>query len=89
MRYLEAQGVVRPLLSYFTDIRKALSVDLTPAGLESVKGIVDNAERNARKVQTALANLTEQLATSGTELSTVRVRHEVAPENAAAAETAR
>jgi hypothetical protein len=83
-RYLEAQDVVRPLISYFEDIRKALSIDLTPEGLESIQSIADNAERNARKVQTALSRLTEELAASSTELSTVRVRDRVVPEAAAA-----
>jgi hypothetical protein len=64
-RYLEAQGVVRPLLSYLNDIRTTLSVDLTPAGLNSVQGIASNAENNARKVQVALAKLSDELKASG------------------------
>lgn len=74
-RYVEAQGVVRPLISYLNDIRIALSVDLTPGGIEAVKGIVENANQNAQKVQTALATLTGELTESGTAMSSVRVRH--------------
>lgn len=70
-RYAEAQGVVRPLVRYFNDIRTALSVDLTTAGLESVKSIAGNAEQNSRKVQTELAGLADELATSGARMSTV------------------
>jgi hypothetical protein len=74
-RYEEAQAVVRPLITYFNDIRKALSVDLTTAGLESVKSIVGNADQNSRKVQTALARLAEDLTTSGTDMSSVVLRN--------------
>lgn len=70
-RYVEAQGVVWPLITYFNDIRTALSVDLTAAGLESVKGIVSNADENARKVQTALTRLSDELTVSGTALSSL------------------
>ena len=70
-RYAEAQGVVRPLVRYFNDIRTALSVDLTMAGLESVKSIASNAEQNSRKVQTELAGLADELTASGARMSTV------------------
>jgi len=54
-RYAEARTVMRPLLAYLTDIRRALSSDLTLAGLEAIKPIVSNAGENAGKVQLALA----------------------------------
>jgi len=73
-RYLDAQAVVWPLINYFRDIRTALSVDLTSAGLESVKSIVSNAEQNARKVQLALEQLTNELNASGAQLSSVTPR---------------
>ena len=79
-RYLEAQGVVWPLITYFNDIRTALSVDLTAAGLESVKGIVSNADENARKVQTALGRLSDELTTSGTALSSI-MRRDTPPQS--------
>lgn len=71
VRYQELQAVVWPLITYFNDIRSALRADLTAAGLESVKGIVSNADQNARKVQTALAKLADELTASGTSLSSV------------------
>lgn len=70
-RYVEAQNVIRPLITYFTDIRTALSMDLTAAGLESVKSIANNADQNSRKVQIALGQLSDELATSGASLSSV------------------
>lgn len=70
-RYRENQAVVEPLISYLRDIRTALSTDLTPGGLESVKPLVENAEQNAKKVQTALARLTTDLAASRTQISSV------------------
>ncbi len=78
-RYLEVQGVVRPLITYLEDIQTALSVDLTTAGLDSVKSIVSNAEQNARKVETALGRLSEELAASSTSLSSVATRDAGAP----------
>jgi hypothetical protein len=68
-RYEEAQGVVRPLIKYFTDIRTALSVDLTTAGLNSVRSIAANAEQNSRKVQTELNRLTEELISSSASMA--------------------
>jgi hypothetical protein len=73
-RYRENQAVIEPLISYLQDIRRALSTDLTRGGLQSVKPLVDNAEQNARKVQTALARLTMDLSTSRTEMSSVELR---------------
>jgi hypothetical protein len=71
LRYQELQAVVWPLITYFNDIRAALRADLTTAGLESVKSIVSNAEQNARKVQSSLAKLSNELTACGTSLSAV------------------
>lgn len=68
--YHEAQTVVQPVIDYFVDIRRALSADLTMGGLASVKEIVANAGANSRKVQSALAKLTDQLAKACTETAT-------------------
>jgi hypothetical protein len=68
-RYLEAQGVMQPLLAYLEDIRKALGSDLTQHGLEALKPIVANADENAGKVQSALTRLSSELSASGTRLS--------------------
>jgi hypothetical protein len=74
-RYHEAQQAVQPLISYFDDIRIALSTDLTAGGLESVKTIALNAEDAARKVQMALSHLSDELAASGTEMSSTLPSH--------------
>ena len=68
-RYLEAQNVMQPLLSYLEDVRKALGTDLTQHGLEALKPIVANADENAGKVQLALTRLSSELSASGTRLS--------------------
>lgn len=68
-RYRQNQGVVEPLISYLRDIRTSLSVDLTAGGIASVKPLVENARENARKVQSALAQLSDDLADSGTKMS--------------------
>ena len=70
-RYRESQEAVQPLISYLTDIRKALSADLTVAGLESLRGIAQNANDNVVKVQTALDALTAELTNSSARLSSV------------------
>jgi hypothetical protein len=70
-RYVEAQTVMGPLLSYLGDIRKALSADLTQRGLDAMKPIVVNAHENANKVEIALTRLTAELNASGTRLSSM------------------
>ena len=57
-RYQESQAAVQPLIKYLEDIREALSTDLTPAGIDSMKNVVQNANDNIAKVQTALDALT-------------------------------
>jgi hypothetical protein len=70
-RYRENQAVMEPLISYLRDIRTALSTDLTAGGIQSVKQLTDNAQQNARKVQTALARLSDELSASGARMSSV------------------
>ncbi len=70
-RYQESQKAVQPLISYFRDIRTALATDLTSGGMQSLKEVVANADRNATNVQTALAALEQELNTSGAKLSSL------------------
>ena len=70
-RYQESQAAVQPLISYLLDIRKALSTDLTLGGIESLRGIVQNANDNVLKVQTALAALTAELTNSSARMASV------------------
>ena len=69
-RYHQNQAVVEPLITYLKDIRTALGTDLTAGGVQSVKPLAENARQNAQKVQTALAQLSDELAASGTRMST-------------------
>jgi Protein of unknown function (DUF2959) len=73
-RYRENQAVIEPLISYLQDIRTALSTDLTVGGIQSVKGLAENAQQNARKVQTALARLSDELGASATRMSSITPR---------------
>jgi hypothetical protein len=68
-RYRQNQAVVEPLIAYLKDIRTSLSVDLTAGGVASVRPLAENAQQNARKVQGALAQLSQDLAESGTRMS--------------------
>jgi hypothetical protein len=70
-RYQENQSAVEPLISYLYDIRKALEADLTANGLDALKSVVQNADQNAAKVQTALAALTTELTNSGTRMASI------------------
>jgi hypothetical protein len=70
-RYRENQAVMEPLISYLQDIRTALSTDLTAGGIQSVKPLADNAQQNARKVQSALARLSDELTDSGMRMSSI------------------
>jgi hypothetical protein len=70
-RYRENQAVITPLISYLQDIRTALGTDLTAEGIQSVKSLAQNADQNARKVQSALSRLSDDLSASGTRLSSV------------------
>jgi len=70
-RYEESKAAMQPLISYLQDIRGALSTDLTPGGLEALKGIVQNANDSAVKVQTALDALTAELTKSSERMVSV------------------
>jgi hypothetical protein len=70
-RYYEARTTMQPVLAYLNDIRRALGSDLTPAGIEAAKPIVANAADNAKKVQVALAKLTDELSDSGARMASV------------------
>ena len=73
-RYRETQSTVQPLLDYFQDIRKALGTDLTVGGLEAMKPTISKVNENSSKVQTALARLADDLAASGTQMSSITVQ---------------
>ena len=68
-RYADAQSVVRPMIGYLEDIRRALKSDLTEGGLEALRPVAQNAATNADKVQTALAALVTALNDTGSKLS--------------------
>ncbi|HZR20174.1 MAG TPA: DUF2959 family protein [Verrucomicrobiae bacterium] len=70
-RYHDSQEAMVPLITYLLDIRRALSIDLTTAGLESMKGVVQNANDNVAKVQMALDSLTTELTTSSARMSSM------------------
>jgi hypothetical protein len=72
-RYEETQAVVRPLISYFSDIKKALGTDLTLDGVFSVREIVRKASENTGKIQLGLAQLANDLSVSGNRLATTVV----------------
>lgn len=60
-RYQDTQAVVWPMITYLEDIRRALSTDLTTAGVKAVKPVTEHANENIGKVQTAFASLKTSL----------------------------
>lgn len=70
-RYDETQAVVKPFISYFTDLERSLGTDLTMEGLASAREVVHRAEENTRKVQAALEQLSNELNVSSGRLSSV------------------
>jgi hypothetical protein len=70
-RYDEAQEVVRPFISYFSDLQRSLGTDLTAEGIASAREVVRKAEENTRKVQNALEQLRAELSVSSGRLSSV------------------
>lgn len=84
--YRETQEAALPVLAYLEDIRKALDSELTADGLSAVRNLVSNAERNGRKVQTALARAADDLADAGRRMSSnvpISVTSGVPPQAAA------
>jgi len=70
-RYQESQAVMKPLISYLQDIKHALNTDLTSPGLESMKGVAQNASDNAAKVHVALDALISELSNSSSRMSSI------------------
>lgn len=70
-RYEETQAVVRPFMSYFSDIQRSLGTDLNAEGLAAARDVVRNAETNTQKVQGALQQLASDMTESGIKLSSV------------------
>ena len=67
--YAQAQDALRSLTGYLQDIRKALSTDLTPSGVEAVKRLVSDANTTASKVQSDLAQASTDLNAFSAQMS--------------------
>ena len=66
--YQATAGLLSPFISRLSDIRTALSADLTPAGLEAVRGLVSAARTEGLSVQQSLQNLSTDFKSLGTSL---------------------
>ena len=67
--YQETQDALAPLVDYLLDLRKALSADLTMAGLQAAKPPFNNASERAAKVQRQLTQSAAELDTLGAKMS--------------------
>jgi len=70
---LEAQDSVQPVIGYLSDIRKALSTDLTRNGLASMQPLLPRAGELAGKAQTELNKLAVELDALSARMASYRV----------------
>lgn len=66
--FLQARARLEPLVRDLQDIRRMLSVDLTPAGLATAQDLVERAREDAEPVRSALADLEQDLRTASLRL---------------------
>jgi len=67
--YRDARQQFAPLMSKLHDIQRVLGVDLTPAGVDSVRAPADQASQSAQQLQQTLARLASQFRQLGTALA--------------------
>jgi hypothetical protein len=69
--YAVAEAAFRPFLSELQDVRKFLSLDLTPGGLAAIKPTVTKANANAAQLTATITQLTEEFRALGLAMSSV------------------
>jgi hypothetical protein len=69
--YAEAETAFRPFLTELQDVRKFLSLDLTPGGLAAIKPSVTKAKANAAQLTASITQLTEEFRALGLAMSSV------------------
>lgn len=67
--YQNTSVALSPFMTRLTDIRTALSTDLTPAGLASIRGSVDSAKAEGATVQQSLRSLSTDFKNLGGAIS--------------------
>jgi len=67
--YVEAKDAFVPFMSRLTDVRTALSVDLTGEGLASVKAVANKAKSDAVPLREALRQLSSDFRSLGLSLA--------------------
>ena len=85
-RYEQAKGAVGSLISYFGDIRKALSADLTMRGLDSLRSIVSETGESCRKAQVTLGELAGDLLAASNNMSSLATANPPSSESVDTAE---
>ncbi len=73
-QYQQVQEALVPLIDLLKDIRKALSTDLTTAGLRSMQPNVNTVNDKARNVQAQLAQSATDLDALGAKMSSFAVQ---------------
>lgn len=69
-----------PFITRLTDIRTALSTDLTPAGLDAIRGAVSSAKTEGASVQQSLQSLSADFKNLGVSLTPAVPQPQQAPQ---------
>lgn len=78
MSYTEASEGFKPFVSDLKDIQTALATDLTPAGLNSIKGAADKANKDSVPLKTSLAKLAGQFKDLGASMQAASAKAQAA-----------
>jgi uncharacterized phage infection (PIP) family protein YhgE len=69
MSYTEASESFKPFLSDLKDIQTALATDLTPGGVQAIKGVADKANKDAGPLKASIEKLAGQFRDLGAAMS--------------------
>jgi hypothetical protein len=70
--YADAQRALWSLVYHVSDFHKALSLDLTPSGMQAITALLSDVTAEAGKVQAALAQVNRELTAFSTAMSSAR-----------------
>jgi hypothetical protein len=80
MSYTEASEGFKPFVSDLKDIQTALATDLTPAGVNSIKGAADKANKDSVPLKASLDKLAGQFKDLGASMQAAAAKAQAAPQ---------
>lgn len=78
MSYTEASSGFKPFVSDLKDIQTALATDLTPAGVNSIKGAAEKANKDSVPLKASMAKLAGQFKDLGASMQAVAAKAQAA-----------